>query len=229
MSTFRLIPLFAALLAAPGAFAAETPIDSIIAIVDEGIVTERQLDNYIALVKRDLSSSDQRLPTEDVLRRQALDQLINRALLLQEARRRGIQISDSQLNQIMQRRARDNNMSLSEFRNTLIAQGYDYDEFRETLRTREIISTLASQYGQRYATVSEAEVDEFIELSAATDTDYEYRLSHILIALLSYGALTFGPIVALFALAQERRLRAAKLSPGNQLFAPLSPLLLWPT
>jgi ABC-type uncharacterized transport system permease subunit len=45
--------------------------------------------------------------------------------------------------------------------------------------------------------------------------------AHVLIALLSYGALTVGTIVALFALAQERRLRAAKLSPINQLFAPL--------
>lgn len=45
--------------------------------------------------------------------------------------------------------------------------------------------------------------------------------AHILIALLSYGLLTVGTIVALFALVQERRLRAAKLSPVNQLFAPL--------
>ena len=45
--------------------------------------------------------------------------------------------------------------------------------------------------------------------------------AHILIALLSYGLLTVGTIVALYALVQERRLRAAKLSPVNQLFAPL--------
>jgi len=45
--------------------------------------------------------------------------------------------------------------------------------------------------------------------------------AHILIALLSYGFLTVGTIVALYALAQERRLQAAKLSPINQLFAPL--------
>ena len=183
MNPLRLLPLFTALMLASPVFAAETPIDRIVAIADEGIVTERQLNNYINLVKRDLSSSQQRLPSEDVLRRQALEQLINRSLLLQEAARRGIKISDSQLNQIMQRRARDNDMSLSEFRRTLIAQGYNYDEFRETLRTRETISVLASQYGQRYATVSEAEVDEFIKLSDATEANYEYRLSHILLAL----------------------------------------------
>ncbi len=45
--------------------------------------------------------------------------------------------------------------------------------------------------------------------------------AHILIALLSYGLLTVGTIVAFYALIQERRLRAAKLSPANQLFAPL--------
>ena len=45
--------------------------------------------------------------------------------------------------------------------------------------------------------------------------------AHILIALLSYGLLTVGSIVALYALVQERRLQAAKLSPVNQLFAPL--------
>jgi len=45
--------------------------------------------------------------------------------------------------------------------------------------------------------------------------------AHVLIALLSYGLLTVGTIVALYALAQERRLQAAKLSPINQLFAPL--------
>jgi len=45
--------------------------------------------------------------------------------------------------------------------------------------------------------------------------------AHVLVALLSYGLLTVGTIVALYALAQERRLQAAKLSPVNRLFAPL--------
>ena len=45
--------------------------------------------------------------------------------------------------------------------------------------------------------------------------------AHVLIALLSYGLLTVGTIVALYALVQERRLQAASLSPVNQLFAPL--------
>ncbi len=45
--------------------------------------------------------------------------------------------------------------------------------------------------------------------------------THILIALFAYGLLTVGAIVALYALIQDRRLHAGKLSPVNQLFAPL--------
>ena len=45
--------------------------------------------------------------------------------------------------------------------------------------------------------------------------------AHVLIAMLSYGLLTVGAIVAVFALIQERRLQVANLSPVNQLFAPL--------
>lgn len=45
--------------------------------------------------------------------------------------------------------------------------------------------------------------------------------AHILISLFAYGLLTVGAIVAVYALIQERRLRARKLSTINQLFAPL--------
>ena len=45
--------------------------------------------------------------------------------------------------------------------------------------------------------------------------------AHILIALLSYGLLSVGAIVAVFALVQERRLHSARITPVNQLFAPL--------
>ena len=45
--------------------------------------------------------------------------------------------------------------------------------------------------------------------------------SHILISLFAYGLLTAGAIVALYALVQDRRLRAGMLSSANRLFAPL--------
>ena len=45
--------------------------------------------------------------------------------------------------------------------------------------------------------------------------------AHVLIALMSYGLLTVGAIVAVFAMFQERRLQAGKISTLSTLFAPL--------
>lgn len=45
--------------------------------------------------------------------------------------------------------------------------------------------------------------------------------AHILISLMSYGLLTVGAIVAMYAMVQERRLQAGRLSTVSSLFAPL--------
>lgn len=45
--------------------------------------------------------------------------------------------------------------------------------------------------------------------------------AHILVSITSYGLLTVGAIVAIYALLQERRLRAGQLTSLNHLFAPL--------
>ncbi len=45
--------------------------------------------------------------------------------------------------------------------------------------------------------------------------------AHVLVALMSYGLLTVGAIVAVYAMVQERRLQAGKFSTMSNLFAPL--------
>ncbi len=45
--------------------------------------------------------------------------------------------------------------------------------------------------------------------------------AHVLVSLLSYGLITVGAIVALYALVQERRLQKGELLSSSYLFAPL--------
>jgi len=175
--------LVSSLLTLTPAAVAQTSLDTIVAVVDESVITRRELTNRVKLITLDFNRNQRKLPSSDVLERQVLEALINDSLLLQEATRRGIKISDSQLNQSMQRLARQNEMTLSDFRKALIADGLDYEKYRQTLRREITISTLQRQYSQRNATISEAEVDEFIKQSGSDEASYEYRLSHILIAL----------------------------------------------
>ena len=59
-----------------------------------------------------------------------------------------------------------------------------------------------------------------VDLEPSVTMAWQVR-AHILIALLSYGLLSVGAIVAVFALIQERRLHSARITPMNRLFAPL--------
>ena len=58
-------------------------------------------------------------------------------------------------------------------------------------------------------------------LSETTSTMIWQLRLHVMLAMAAYGLLTVGAIVAVYALVQERRLRAGQLSALSQLFAPL--------
>jgi peptidyl-prolyl cis-trans isomerase SurA len=183
MKKHLLLILVCSMLVPQAALAAQISLDKIVAIVDESVITERELNDRIQLIRIDFAKTKRRLPSEDVLRRQVLEALISDSLMMQESSRRGIKTTDGQLNQAMQRVAQQNNLSLSDFRQTLIREGLDYEKYRESIRREMTIATLSRQYGQRHATISEAEIDEFIKLSGGDNSNFEYRLSHILIAL----------------------------------------------
>ena len=56
--------------------------------------------------------------------------------------------------------------------------------------------------------------------TATTALIWQVR-AHVLIALMSYGLITVGAIVAIYAMFQERRLQAGRISTMSILFAPL--------
>ncbi|MEE8365094.1 MAG: peptidylprolyl isomerase [Gammaproteobacteria bacterium] len=167
----------------PGAKAAQQSIDSIVAIVDEDVITKRELDSRIELIRVDFAQSGRTLPEPDTLYRQVLEIMISDSILLQQAKNRGLRITDGQLNQAMQNMARENSMNLSEFRQALIGQGIDYARYRESFRKEMAIGTLQRQFTARTVEITDAEVEDFISRTGSDTSEYEYRLAHILIAL----------------------------------------------
>lgn len=166
-----------------GAKAAQQSIDSIVAIVDEDVITRRELDSRTELIRVDFAQSGRTLPEPDTLYRQVLEIMISDSILLQQAKNRGLRITDGQLNQAMQNMARENSMNLSEFRQALIGRGIDYAQYRESFRKEMAIGTLQRQFTARTVEITEAEVEDFINRTGSDKGEYEYRLAHILIAL----------------------------------------------
>ena len=61
----------------------------------------------------------------------------------------------------------------------------------------------------------------FDDMPTATTALLWQVRAHVLVALMAYGLLTVGAIVAIYAMFQERRLQAGRVSTVSVLFAPL--------
>lgn len=165
------------------ALAAPTPIDAIVAIVDEDIITRSEVENRLEIIRAEFAQNNRRLPEAKTLNRQLMELMINESILIQRAKKRGIIVSDSQLNQAMINLAKNNQKTLTEFRELLLSQDINYDDYRENIRKEMLLGTLRRQYTASTATISEAELNEFIGRTGDDLEEAEYNISHILIAL----------------------------------------------
>jgi len=158
-------------------------IDSIIAIVEDDVITNFELSEEVKTLRNEYRSRGRNLPASNALNAQVLELMINKSILLQEAKRRGIIVTETQLNNTMQNLAKRNNKSLAEFRQALIASGMEYNAFREEIKKQMIINTIKASYSRQNVDISDQEVDDFIRRNGKDTGSLEYKLSHILIAL----------------------------------------------
>jgi len=161
-------------------------LDRIAAIVNDDVVLESELEQRLDLVRQQISARGEntRLPPENVLKRQVLDRLILESIQTQIARQQGIRISDRQLNEALERIASQNNMTLAQFREALIAEGQNYDEAREQIRREILLSQVQQSNVNRRISVSDQEVQNFLSSELGQkEIQAEFKLRNILIAL----------------------------------------------
>jgi peptidyl-prolyl cis-trans isomerase SurA len=168
----------------PGQILANTPLNHIVAVVNNDVILQSELDNRERLVIEQLRKQGAQLPPRDILRKQVLDRLILENLQLQIAERSGIRVDDETLNANLRSMAKQNGMTLTGFREVLEKDGFDYVAFREEFRNQIIMNKLRLQMEDNRVQVSEQEIDNLLESAAGfNDQSREYRLLHILVSL----------------------------------------------
>ncbi|MEC9255834.1 MAG: SurA N-terminal domain-containing protein, partial [Pseudomonadota bacterium] len=113
-------------------------IDRVVAVVDDDIIMESELEQRIKTVG--VQSNQNELPEADTLREQVLERMITESVQLQMADRAGIRISESQLDDAMGRIAAQNGMSLAEFQQAMASEGVSFAYAREQIRNEMRIS-----------------------------------------------------------------------------------------
>ncbi len=164
-------------------------IDRIVAIVDQTVVTEQELESRIRTVTAQLQKQGTELPAENILRKQILERLISDTLQLQYAAQSGLKVDDSQLDKTIERIAEQNQLTLTEFADALAKDGVSMGKFRADIRNEITIARLREREVDSRINVSESEIDNFLTTQASSNENQdEYEIAHILIRTPEEGA-----------------------------------------
>lgn len=149
--------------AAPAQTVAPLPLDRIVAVVDEDVVLQSELDRDISRVTTQFAKNPQQLPPRDVLERQLLDRLVLQKLQVARADSTGVKVSDAEVDQALAQIAKQNNMEIGQLRGAITQQGQDFEQFRKGVREQLIVQRLRQRVAQSRVHVSDAEIDSMIK------------------------------------------------------------------
>ncbi|WP_417550405.1 peptidylprolyl isomerase [Methylophaga sp.] len=160
------------------------PLDRIVAVVNNEVILDSELVEMEQTVRQQLRQRDAAIPSSEILRRQVLERLIMQRLQIQRAEMSGIRVADDALNAAIRQIAENNNLTLRQFRDALESDGYDFTEFRETIREEMVINRLRKSEVEDSIVVSEREVDNFLATqNLQGDSEQAFRLLHILVGI----------------------------------------------
>ncbi|GGK73411.1 peptidylprolyl isomerase [Amphritea balenae] len=164
--------------------AAPVTLDQIVAIVNDDIVLQSELNDTEQSIRSRLAAQGRAIPDDQILQRQILDRLILENIQLQLGEQQGIRVSDSELNSALERIASRSGLSLEQFRETLIAEGQNYTEARQQIRTEMLIQKIQQRIVSSRIRVSQQEIDNFLTSEQGQQQNAaNYRLSQILIGV----------------------------------------------
>jgi peptidyl-prolyl cis-trans isomerase SurA len=163
-----------------------TPVDRIVAVVNDDVILQSELDEGMRMLKARLAEQNAPMPPDEVLRGRLLQKLTLDQLQLQLAEQTGVRVDDETLNEAIRQIAKDNNLTLAQFRQIIEAEGFRFTKFREDLRKEIIINRLRKQQVNDRIRVTDQEIDSVLATAGEQMVQTEntqYRLRHILIAL----------------------------------------------
>ena len=181
---FLSAPLLAFCCLSPSGSAQIEVLDQVVAIVDDDIILASELQERVQGVRSTMESRGVEVPSDDVLIRETLDRLILDSIQLQLANRYGVRIPDQQLDEAMTRLARQNGLTLEQFRIALEQSGQSYAAAREGLRDDLAIQRVQQGNVMRNINISEQEIDNFLTTEEGEAmTQPEYQLVQALLSI----------------------------------------------
>jgi peptidyl-prolyl cis-trans isomerase SurA len=165
-------------------------VDSVAAVVNDDVITVRELDERTGLIERRLAQQHAPVPPKDQLRAQVLNQMVLERVQLEKAKEDGIVVDDAAVQKTLQRLAAANNLSLDVYRARIEAEGVPWSVFTRDARNELTLSKLREKEVDSKVTVSDAEVANYIasQRGPGARAQQDLRIEHILVKVPALAA-----------------------------------------
>ena len=158
-------------------------LDSVAAIVNEGIVLKSEYLETLELIVTQSEQEGWPLPPDDILEEQVLERVILNEIQLQRAEMIGLQVSDQMLNQVIANVAAKRGIAFEDLPVVMSREGIDYQNFRRQMRDDITLEQLRRIEVEQKINVSPREIENCVadvEDNVVVNSDYD--LSHILLS-----------------------------------------------
>ena len=164
--------------------AAYQELDGIVAVVEDDVVLVSELMIRLDGVRKQIEANGSAMPPEDILISQVLERLIQENIQYQEAAKRGIEIDEDTLTRAVSQFATNNNLTLEQFTQALLAEGTNFLAFREEIRREMILTRLQRSLISRRIVISEQDIDGMLNSPFYKELfSDEYRVGHIMLSV----------------------------------------------
>lgn len=166
--------------------AGEQMLDRIVAVVNQSVITQRQLNTQIQIVALQNKIPLNQLSPSDIkqLQERVLDRMITEKVEIERAKQLGIGVDDARLDDALSGIAQRNGMSLGQLQQAVTQQGDNWASYRDNIRKQIMIDELKKREVYERVNITDREVDEYLkQYTGANTSTTEYHLAQILISV----------------------------------------------
>lgn len=158
------------------------PLDRIVAIVNDSVITSNELTIQVNVVRRSLEARQMAMPPDNILRKQVLEHMINSDLEEQMAKSAGIEVDSHDIDDAINKIAERNHITLAEMHQMAEGQGFTWKAYRQNLKKEIMISELQQKVVGRIV-ITDQQVDSYLAGAGTASTSKAFHLEDILIPL----------------------------------------------
>ena len=156
-------------------------LDKVIALVDEDVVLQSELESRVTEIQDNAARAERALPQAEQLRTEVLDSLVLENLQMQLAEKVSIRFNDDEINRILGTMAENNNLSFDEYLDVLNEAGV-YLQTRDQVRKQMTLQELQRGMVNRRIQITEQEIDNFLNSEMGREIMApDYLVEHMLI------------------------------------------------